>query len=353
MPEDPLSVLDDDVRRDLPEQDHPRWLAPMKAVLTDDRFSDEDWIFERKLDGIRLLLFRDGDRVRLVTRNRKRRNSTFPEIVDALHEQPVDDVVLDAEIVAFDGNQTSFSRLQGRSQLQDEDRARASDIAVHAYVFDVLHLAGRDLRDLPLRDRKRVLRAALDWQDPLRFTTHRNTDGEQFWREACDRGWEGVIAKRASSRYRGSRTKDWLKFKCVAEQEFVVGGFTEPGGSRIGFGALLVGYWSDDGDDRALRYAGSVGTGYDDDTLRELRDRLDGLERGTTPFADDDGLPSDDVHWVSPRLVAQVGFTEWTHKDRLRHPRFLGLRDDKEPDDVVRETPASAPESEQTETRHG
>lgn len=343
MPDDPLAVLDDDVRRDLPAQEHPRWLEPMRAVLTDDRFSDEDWIFERKLDGIRLLLYRNGDDVRLLTRNRKRRNSTFPEIVDALREQHLDDVVLDVEVVAFDGDLTSFSRLQGRSQVQDEQRARNSDIAVYAYAFDVLHLDGRDLRDLPLRDRKRVLRAAVDWRDPLRFTTHRNTEGEQFWREACDRGWEGLIAKRASSRYRGSRTKDWLKFKCVNEQEFVVGGFTEPGGSRVGFGALLVGFWTGDGDHRELRYAGSVGTGYDDDTLRELRDRLDRLERKTVPFAAADGLPSgDDVHWVTPRLVAQVGFTEWTHRDRLRHPRFLGLRSDKDPDDVVRERPAPA-----------
>lgn len=339
---DALDVLDQDVRRDLPQQDHPRWMDPMKAVLTDDRFSDHDWIFERKLDGIRLLLFRDGDKVRLLTRNRKRRNSTFPEIVDALIDQPVDDVVLDCEVVAFDGDLTSFSRLQGRSQLQDERKARASNIEVFAYVFDILHLDGRDLRRLPLRDRKRVLREALEWEDPLRFTPHRNADGEEFWRDACDRGWEGLIAKRASSRYRGTRTRDWLKFKCVAEQEFVVGGFTDPKGSRVGFGALLVGYWEDEGDDRALRYVGSVGTGYDDDTLRRLRDRLDSRVRETPPFDGNDLPSADDVHWVTPDLVAQVGFSEWTHLDRLRHPRFLGLRDDKDPEEVVRERPRAA-----------
>lgn len=335
---DPLEVLDADVRRDLPRQDHPRWLDPMKAVLTDERFSDEDWLFERKLDGIRLLLYRDGETVRLLTRNRKRRNSTFPEVADALRGQPVDDAVLDCEVVAFDGEVTSFSRLQGRSQLQDERKARASGIPVVAYVFDVLHLAGRDLRRVPLRDRKRVLRAALTWEDPMRFTPHRNEDGEAFYREACARGWEGVIAKRASSAYRGSRARDWLKFKCVAEQELVVGGFTDPKGSRAGFGALLVGYWQEQDGDRELRYAGSVGTGFDDRTLQRLRDRLDDLERATSPFTGG-GLPDgDDVHWVTPRLVAQVGFSEWTHLDRLRHPRFLGLREDKDPDEVVRET---------------
>lgn len=336
---DALDVLDQDLRRDLPEQDHPAWIDPMKAVLTDERFSHEDWIFERKLDGIRLLMFRDGDTVRLLTRNRKRRNDTFPEVVDALLDQAADDIVLDCEIVAFDGDVTSFSRLQGRSQLHDPRRARASGITIHAYVFDVLHLDGRDLRGVPLRDRKRVLRAALEWDDPLRFTPHRTTDGEDFWREACERGWEGLIAKRASSRYRSSRSRDWLKLKCVAEQEFVVGGFTDPKGGRVGFGALLVGYWQGAGDDRTLRYAGSVGTGYDDATLRRLRGLLDSRERDTAPFGGEDVPDADDVHWVTPDLVAQVGFSEWTHLDRLRHPRFLGLRDDKDAAEVVREEP--------------
>lgn len=338
-----LELLDPEVRARLPVREHPRWLDPMKAVLTDDRFSDEDWVYERKLDGIRVLLFRHGDDIRLLTRNRKRRNETFPEVVDALAVQDVDDVVLDCEVVAFDGDVTSFSRLQGRSQLQDARRARATGIPIFAYVFDVLHLEGHDLRGVPLRDRKRVLRATLDWEDPLRFTVHRNEDGEAFWREACERGWEGVIAKRASSRYRGSRSKDWLKFKCVAQQELVVGGFTDPQGGRTGFGALLVGYWTGRDGDRALRYAGSVGTGYDEATLRDLRGRLDALQRPTPAFAAEDGLPAD-AHWVEPELVAQVGFSEWTHLGRLRHPRFLGLRDDKDSGEVVREDTAAVPD---------
>lgn len=159
------------------------------------------------------------------------------------------------------------------------------------------------------------------------------------WREACERGWEGVIAKRAASRYRSSRSRDWLKLKCVAEQEFVVGGFTDPKGGRVGFGALLVGYWEGEGDDRTLRYAGSVGTGYAAATLRRLRGLLDSRERDTAPFGGVDVPHADDVHWVTPDLVAQVGFSEWTHLDRLRHPRFLGLRDDKDAVEVVREEP--------------
>lgn len=341
----PLEVLDHETREGLPEQDHPRWIDPMKAVLTESRFSDPGWLFERKLDGIRLLLFRNGDDIRLLTRNRNRRNHTFPELVDALLNQSVQDIVLDGEVVAFDGDVTSFSRLQGRSQLHDPDRARRSGITIYGYLFDVLHLDGRDLRGLPLRDRKRVLKAAIGFDDPLRFAAHRNEDGEAFWREACARGWEGLIAKRADAPYRGRRSKDWLKLKCVKEQEFVVVGFTAPKGSRPGFGALLVGYWEDEDGERVLRYAGSVGTGYDNQTLRDLRTVLDRRERETPPFATDRDLPThDDVHWVTPDLVAQVGFSEWTHLDRLRHPRFLGLREDKDAEEVVRETPRAAPE---------
>lgn len=335
-----LDVLDDDVRARLPTRGHPRWLDPMKAVLTDDRFSDPGWVFERKLDGIRLLAFRNGDQVRLLTRNRQRRNDTFPEVADALHAQPVDDVVLDCEVVAFDGDLTSFSVLQGRSQLQDPERARASGIEVYAYVFDILHLDGHDLRGLPLRDRKRVLQEALEFTDPVRFTPHRNADGEAYLRDACSRGWEGVIAKRADAPYRASRSSDWLKFKCVARQEFVVAGFTEPKGSRVGFGSLVVGYWEED-DDRVLRPAGRVGTGYDDRTLRDLHDRLAPLEQESPPFEEADLGDGDAIHWVAPELVVEVGFTEWTHRGRLRHPRFLGVREDKDPGDVVRERPTA------------
>lgn len=338
----PLDVLDDETRAELPRQSPPDWLTPMKAVLTDAPFSDPEWIFERKLDGVRLILFKNGDDVRVMTRNQKERNGAYPEIVEALRRESVQDIVLDGEVVAFEGNQTSFSRLQGRMQLQDPDAARATGIAIHAYLFDVLHIEGHDLREIALRDRKRVLRAAIDFVDPLRSTTYRNEDGQEAYRQACQDGWEGLIAKRADSPYRSTRSRDWLKLKCVAEQELVVAGFTEPQGERVGFGALLVGYWSDDGDGRALHYAGKVGTGYDHQTLRELRTRLQRLERETPPFPDGtSGLPRKGVHWVTPELVAQIGFTEWTNDGRLRHPRFLGLRYDKDADEVVRERPSS------------
>jgi DNA ligase D-like protein (predicted ligase) len=217
--------------------------------------------------------------------------------------------------------------------IDDEKKARASRIAVYYYVFDLIHLAGYDVSKLSLRHRKGLLRKALSFSDPIRFTMHRNEDGEEFLKEACRKGWEGLIAKDAGSAYVHSRSKKWLKFKCVNRQEFVIGGYTDPHGERIGFGALLIGYYKD-GD---LRFAGKVGTGYDDEMLRSLGSRLESLERKTPPFKGE-SLPSKGVHWVTPRLVGEVGFTEWTDEGRLRHPRFLGLRRDKKPKHVRRES---------------
>ncbi|MDX1625874.1 MAG: non-homologous end-joining DNA ligase [Wenzhouxiangellaceae bacterium] len=324
-------VLDDEERGALEDAAHPDWLAPMLATLTDERFSDPDWIFERKLDGERMLAFRRGDDVRLLTRNRKCANETYPEIVEALAGQACEDFVVDGEIVAFDGDETSFSRLQDRMKITDAEEARASDVAVYFYLFDVLHADGCRLDGLALRARKKVLRELFDWNRRLRFTEHRNEEGEAFHAEACEKGWEGIIAKRADSRYRHDRSRDWLKFKCDEGQELVIGGFTEPEGERIGFGALLVGVH----EDGELRYAGKVGTGYDDEFLEEFRARLDEIEIDECPFAEEPSEAS--AHWVEPEYVGEFGFTEWTDDGKLRHPRFLGLRRDKDPEDVVRE----------------
>jgi bifunctional non-homologous end joining protein LigD len=321
-----------DEREQLRPEGLPGWLDPMLATLTDDHFSDPDWIFERKLDGERAIAYVADGEVRLLSRNGKQLGDTYPEIERALADLDVGDVILDGEIVAFDGDLTSFARLQPRMQLTDRDAARASEVRVFFYVFDLLHLAGCSTRQLPLRSRKSLLREAIAFEDPLRWVRHRNADGEAWLEEACARGWEGLIAKRADAPYHHGRSRDWLKFKCVAQQELVIGGFTDPEGERERFGALLVGYHEDGG----LRYAGKVGTGYDHQTLEQLGDLLDERERGSSPFADH--VPGDDLHWVDPDLVAQVGFTEWTRDGRLRHPRYLGLRDDKDAEDVVRET---------------
>lgn len=305
----------------------------MLATLTERRFSSGDWIFERKFDGMRALAVREGGgAVQLWSRNERRADASFPELVEALAELGGPAFAVDGEIVAFDGRQTSFARLQARMHLTGAARIAATGVDVYYYVFDLLSLGGEDLTRFPLRDRKRLLKRAFDFRDPLRYSVHRNTVGREYFEDACARGWEGVIAKRAASRYRGGRSKDWLKFKCVRDQEFVVGGFTEPQGSRAGFGALLVGYYQGG----PLRYAGKVGTGYDERTLRALRARMDSLERDSSPFQD--RVREKGAHWIEPELVVQVGFTEWTPDGMLRHPRYQGERTDKPAEDVVKET---------------
>ncbi|MGH2822196.1 MAG: non-homologous end-joining DNA ligase, partial [Thermoleophilaceae bacterium] len=237
------------------------------------------------------------------------------------------DFVVDGEVVAFAGGITSFSRLQRRGRER---------VSVFLYVFDLLRHESRDVRGLPLRERKALLRRALRFEGPLRLSPHRNQHGERLFRDACRQGLEGLIAKRADSPYRsGARSRDWLKLKCHAEQELVIGGFTAPQGSRTDFGALLVGYW----EGGELRYAGKVGTGFGRATLETLGRKLRELEHDDPPFADVHPIPRG-THWVEPELVAQIGFAEWTRDGRLRHPRYLGLRDDKPAREVVRERPS-------------
>jgi bifunctional non-homologous end joining protein LigD len=312
----------------------PSWVEPELATLTHDRFSSPDWVFERKLDGERCLAFADRSDVRLMSRTKREITTTFPEIAEAVTAQRHGDLVVDGEIVAFEGAQTRFGRLQQRLGLARPGQRMLDAVPVYFYLFDVLYADGTDTRRLPLLDRKRLLAQVLAFRDPLRFTEHRRRDGEAFWQQACRDGWEGLIAKRAGARYRGGRSRDWLKFKCESAQEFVIGGYTDPQRSRVGLGALLLGYYDRGGD---LVYAGKVGTGFDTRTLRSLHQTLAGLERDRPAFGRGRLPPRRGVHWVEPRLVGQVAFTEWTEDGQLRHPRFQGLRDDKEPNDVIRE----------------
>jgi DNA ligase D-like protein (predicted ligase) len=219
--------------------------------------------------------------------------------------------------------------------ISDPDRARRTGVAVYLYLFDLVYVDGHDLRQLANRARKRVLRRAFTFGGPIRFLAHRNRDGEAMYADACRRGLEGVIAKRAASSYTGKRSGDWLKFKCGHEQELVIGGFTAPQGSRTDFGALLVGHY----EDGRLVYAGKVGTGFDRKTLASLGSRLRELEMDESPFEGVDPVPRG-TRWVRPELVGQFGFAEWTRDGRLRHPRYLGLRDDKPAREVVRERPS-------------
>jgi DNA ligase D-like protein (predicted ligase) len=299
----------------------------MKAVLSREAFSDPQWLFERKLDGIRCLAIRtgDGDPVRMLSRNDLDLSGRYPEVRDALAAQPETPLAVDGEIVAFDRGRTSFARLAQRGHRK---------VAVFYYVFDLLWLDGFDVRALELRTRKRLLRDSLSTGGTLRLSTHRNGQGEEMFAHACRQGWEGVVGKRADSPYRETRSRDWLKFKCEAGQELVIGGFTAPRGSRTELGALLLGYYNEG----QLRYAGKVGTGFDRETLEDLGQRLRALRREVSPFAPQDVIREPGITWVAPQLVAEVAFTEWTGAGRLRHPRYLGLRDDKSAKQVVRES---------------
>lgn len=319
-----LDSLSADERELAPEAPAPTTSGAMKAVLTDERFSDPSWIYERKLDGIRLIAIRDGNNVTLLSRNDLKQNDRYPELVQALENERCDQFAIDGEVVAFEGSETSFAKLARRGQEY---------VPVFYYVFDIVWLEGHDVRKLPLRTRKRLLRDALQFHGNVRWTQHRNRDGEAFFKEACRKGWEGLIAKRADSPYVAARSRDWLKFKCEHGQELVVGGYTEPRGSRVEFGALLLGYYDDGG----LQYAGKVGTGFDTETLHALAAQLKKLGRQDSPFEKPGEIKERNVSWVEPKLVAQIGFTEWTRDHRLRHPRYLGLRDDKDASEVVRE----------------
>ena len=283
----------------------PDWIEPMAATLTQERFSGAEWIFERKFDGIRLLAFKQGDDVRLFSRNRLPQHS--PAVAAAIAALPHRDLILDGEATWRGGDAAGY------------------------YVFDILWQDGRDVMSLPLEQRRSLL-ADLPLRPPLQRVP--TLDDPKPWEHACREGWEGVIAKRRDSRYEHRRSPHWLKMKCEASQELVVGGFTDPQGGRVGLGALLVGYF--EGDD--FVFAGKVGTGFDTKLLLELRARLDALEIEKTPFTKAKGLPRLRAHWVRPEIVVQVSFIEWTVHGKLRHSRLIGIRTDKSPRDVVRET---------------
>jgi bifunctional non-homologous end joining protein LigD len=281
----------------------PEWLAPMAATLTQDRFSGPEWLFERKFDGIRLLAYKQGEDVRLYSRNRLLQD--LPAIARAIRALPAETLILDGE-VTWDGTS-----------------------AYH--VFDMLWLNGRAITGLPIEERRALL-GSLPFEAPVRRVEL--VDDREPWERARREGWEGVIAKRRGSLYEHRRSKHWLKMKVEASQEFVVGGFTDPRGARVGLGALLVGYY--DRDD--LAFAGKVGTGFDTKLLLELRARFDALIVTKPPFTKGTGLPRH-AQWVRPEVVVQVAFIEWTVHGKLRHPRLLGVRNDKSPREVVREQP--------------
>jgi DNA ligase D-like protein (predicted ligase) len=281
----------------------------MAATLTKERFSGPEWVFERKLDGIRLLAFKGETGVRLLSRNKLLRNDSYPELVAAI-------AALSARDAIFDGEATGMW----------EER----NVAVGYHLFDVLWLDGTDVTSQPL-DARRLLLSKLSLQAPLYLVER--LDDARPWERACSDGWEGVIAKRRDSVYEHRRSRAWLKMKCDASQELVVGGFTEPRGQRVGIGALLVGYFEADD----FVFAGKVGTGLDTKLLLDLRTRLDALELAEPPFTKGTGLPRVGMHWVRPEIVIEVAFMQWTGHGKLRHPRLVRLRDDKPARAVTRD----------------
>lgn len=269
----------------------PTWLVPMAATLTQERFVGPEWLFERKFDGIRLLAYKNGDTVELFSRTQNPQD--IPDIIEAVRNLPVKDAILDGEITWGPGNR-----------------------AYH--VFDVMWLDGRNVTSLPVEERRELL-AALPFKAPLQRVEL--IDDPSPWELAAREGWEGVIAKRRGSTYEHRRSREWLKMKCELTDEFVVGGFTDPQGKRVGLGALLVGQHKD-GD---FVFAGKIGTGFDNEMLLDLRARLDKLEIETSPFTKAVGLPRLRRHWVKPEIVVRVGFIEWTNHGKLRHPRLLSV----------------------------
>jgi bifunctional non-homologous end joining protein LigD len=311
-------------------------LSLMLATLTNRRDFGDDWLLERKFDGERCVARKDRGDVRLESRTGKDLTGTYPEVRAALGAQRARSLLLDGEVVAYEAEQTSFSRLQQRLGVREPTPDLVAAFPVVYCVFDLLEVDGADLTDRPLLERRAWLEKTIRPRQGLQLSEAWRGDSERRFARACRSGWEGLIAKRADAPYEPGRSKDWLKLKCSWEQEFVIGGYTDPAGSRTDFGALLVGYYEDGG----LRYAGKVGTGFTAGTLRDLGARLRELEAPESPFGDVRPIPRG-THWTRPELVAQIGFAEWTSEDRLRQPRFLGLRDDKRPDEVVRERPAA------------
>ena len=305
----------------------------MLAKLTKEVFSDKSWIYERKLDGVRVLVFKKGKDVVLMSRNRKNQNNTYPEIVEFLKKQSAENFIIDGEIVAFQGSHTSFAELQKRMNLKNSDEIENHTTEVFYYVFDIIHFEDHDVSKLPQIERKSLLEKGIDFKDPIRYSKHRFKDGASFYKEACTEKWEGLIAKKMDSGYSFGRSSNWLKMKCMNQQELVIGGFTEPTGSRVGFGALLLGYF----ENGKLQYAGKVGTGFTDELLNDLYSKMTKLETEKSAFEKPKEVKSKNVHWIKRELVAEMSFTEWTSGNKLRHPSFLGLRNDKDAKDVVKE----------------
>ena len=317
----------------------PQFIGPQLATLVTDVPAGRSWLHEIKLDGYRIFCRIDNGKISILTRKAQDWTDRFRAVVRAATDLPVRGAIIDGEVVAVENDgRHNFQRLQNSF---GDGAAR-----LIYYAFDLLYLDGRDLRAAPLSERKKTLRSLLSDSAEtgemavIRYSEHWIGGGRELFAKACEMGLEGIISKRVDDPYRSGRTRSWLKIKCSQSQEFVIGGFTDPAGARLGFGALLLGVYDPNG---PLRYSGRVGTGFDERSLRDLLVRLKNLERKSTPFERaPKGVNVRGVHWVEPQLVCEVVFTGWTADGLLRHPSFKGLREDKSPVEVIREVAARA-----------
>jgi bifunctional non-homologous end joining protein LigD len=292
----------------------------MLATLVDSPFNKSNWIYEEKYDGVRMLAYKEGTKVTFVSRNAIDRTERYPKIAEAIAKLKPDTLALDGEIVIFDADKVSrFQFLQKR------------DGQPTFALFDCIYRDGRDLRKAPLSERRAALEQSVKPSSNLILSQRLDTDGIKAFEIAKKKGFEGLIAKDVSSKYVSGRSPAWLKVKVRKEDEFVIGGFTSPSGARHFFGALLLGIYARG----KLEYVGKVGTGFDEEALKTLFKKFSALKRASSPFGSD--VRENGAAFIAPKLVAQIGYTEWTTDGKLRHPVYLGLRDDKEAKDVKRQ----------------
>jgi bifunctional non-homologous end joining protein LigD len=292
----------------------------MLATLVDAPFNKPNWIYEEKYDGVRMLAYKEGSKVTLISRNAIDRTARYPKIAEAIAKLKSDTLALDGEIVVFDADKVSRFQFLQKSEGQPTFA-----------LFDCIYRDGQDLRKAPLSERRTALEQSVKTSANLILSARLDADGIKAFEIAKRKGFEGLIAKDLSSKYFPGRSPAWLKVKVRKEDEFVIGGFTAPSGARHFFGALLLGIYTRG----RLDYVGKVGTGFDEETLKSLHKKFSSLERATSPFASD--VRERDVTFIAPKLVAQIAYTEWTSDGKLRHPVYLGLRDDKKAKDVTRQ----------------
>jgi bifunctional non-homologous end joining protein LigD len=295
-------------------------VAPMLATLVDSPFNKPGWVYEEKYDGVRMLAYKEGAKVTLISRNAIDRTARYPKIAEAIAKLKADTLALDGEIVIFDADKVS------RFQFLQKSHGRPTFA-----VFDCIYRDGKDLRKAPLSERRVALERSVKPSSNLILSARLDADGIKAFEIAKKKGFEGLIAKDLSSKYVSGRSPAWLKVKVRKEDEFVIGGFTEPTGARHFFGALLLGIYTRG----RFEYVGKVGTGFNEETLKSLHKKLIGLKRKSSPF--DSDVREKDVTFIAPKLVAQIGYTEWTGDRKLRHPVYLGLRDDKNAKEVTRQ----------------